>query len=351
MKALVGMSGGVDSSMAAWLLKEAGYEVEGLSLVLFETRGRKSPTACCTLEAIGDAARTAEHIGIAHATLDVRDEFIEKVIAPFVEAYTKGLTPNPCILCNRHIKFPFLLREARKRGAEFIATGHYARVDRNGNKTLLKKGVDSRKDQSYVLYALERDELDALLLPLGDYTKDEIRKIAREMGLPAAYRAESQEICFVEGRDYPRFISTITDKEEKPGPIVNEEGRKIGTHKGIHRYTVGQRKGLGIASPEPIYVTRIDADKNIVHVGPKEAAMSREFTVHEINWLAERGEEFRADVKVRSMMRARPALVKLLPENRAQVTYEEPQWAPAPGQAAVFYEGDIVVGGGVIEMC
>jgi tRNA-specific 2-thiouridylase len=223
-------------------------------------------------------------------------------------------------------------------------------VERSGARTVLRKGIDESKDQSYVLYVLTPEVLDMLLLPLGERTKDEMRNMARAMGLPAAYRVESQEICFVEDRDYPRFISTVTGTEEEPGPILDEKGNTIGTHGGIHRYTVGQRKGLGIASPTPLYVTKIDAEKNAVHVGPREAAMSREFTVADINWLVPKGGEFRADVKVRSMMEARPALVKPVSENRAHVEYDEPQWAPAPGQAAVFYEGDIVTGGGVIEM-
>lgn len=343
------MSGGVDSSMAAHLLKEEGHEVEGLSLVLFETRGKKSPTACCTLEALGDAAGTAERLGISHSTLDVRNEFIEKVVEPFVKAYIKGYTPNPCILCNRYIKFPVLLREARKRGAGAIATGHYARVDRSGGRTVLRKGVDRKKDQSYVLYALRPEELEALVLPLGDYTKEAVRETARELGLPAASRTESQEICFVEGRDYPGFIAALTGEKDRPGPIIDAEGRAIGSHRGIHRYTIGQRRGLGISLPEPLYVTGIDAEKNAVYVGSREAAMSREFTVCEVNWLQEPGGEFRAGVKVRSTMRARPATVRPLAEDKAHVKFDEPQWAPAPGQAAVFYLDDSVAGGGTID--
>jgi tRNA-specific 2-thiouridylase len=350
MKVLVGMSGGVDSSLAAHLLKEEGYEVEGLSLVLFETRGEKGPRACCTLEALGDAAGTAERLGIGHGTLDLRNEFIEKVVGPFVDAYMRGYTPNPCILCNRHIKFPALLREARKRGSEFIATGHYARVDRSGGGEVLKTGVDPRKDQSYVLYALRPEELGALVLPLGSYTKEAVRKKARELGLPAARREESQEICFVEGRDYPGFIAALTGEEEKPGPIIDAEGRTLGSHRGIHRYTVGQRRGLGISSPEPLYVTGVDAEKNTVFVGPREAAMVREFAVGGVNWLQEPGGEFRAGVKVRSTMKAKPALVRPLAEDRAHVRFDEPQWAPSPGQAAVFYLADSVAGGGTIEV-
>jgi len=343
------MSGGVDSSMTAQLLKEAGYEVEGLSLVLFETRGRKSPTACCTLEALDDAAATARSIGIPHATLGVRDEFISKVVEPFIESYQRGLTPNPCILCNQYIKFPFLMEVAKTRGAEFIATGHYARVERSGGAALLKKGIDEKKDQSYVLYVLTHEILNALLLPLGEHTKDEIRQRARAMGLPAADREESQEICFVEDRDYPRFISTVTGKEETPGDIVDAEGQVVGTHRGIHRYTLGQRKGLGISSPAPLYVTGIDAESNTVRVGAKEDATSREFLVGSLNWLVPQDGEFRADVKVRSTMQAKPALIKPIADGQVRVAFDEPQWAPAPGQAAVFYEGETVVGGGVIE--
>jgi tRNA-specific 2-thiouridylase len=349
MKVLVGMSGGVDSSVAAHLLREEGYEVEGLSLVLFETRGEKSPTACCTLEALGDAAATAERLGISHSTIDVRNEFIERVVEPFVDAYMRGHTPNPCILCNRHIKFPVLLREARKRGAGFIATGHYARVERRGGGETLKKGVDPKKDQSYVLYALRPEELKALLLPLGLYTKEAVRETARKLGLPAARRAESQEICFVEGRDYPSFIAALTGEKDRPGPIIDVQGRTLGSHKGIHRYTLGQRRGLGISSPEPLYVTGIDPEKNAVYVGPREAAVAREFAVGEVNWLQKPRGELRADVKVRSTMRGRPATVRPLEEGKARVIFDEPQWAPSPGQAAVFYLEDSVAGGGTIE--
>ncbi|GAB4388499.1 MAG: tRNA 2-thiouridine(34) synthase MnmA [Thermodesulfovibrionales bacterium] len=348
MKVLVGMSGGVDSSVAAWLLKEQGHDVEGLSLVLFETRGRTDPRACCSLASVEDAARTAEVIGIPHGSLDMRDEFISRVIEPFVQAYTMGLTPNPCVLCNREIKFPALLREAQKRGTDLIATGHYAMVERQGVGAALKKGADAGKDQSYVLYALRPEELARLVLPLGGLRKAQVREIAAALGLPAAKRPESQEICFVEAGDYPGFVSALEPSAEKPGPIYDMAGRRLGTHRGIFRYTVGQRKGLGLASPEPLYVARIDAAENAVFVGPREAALSREFAVGEINWLVKKTEGFRAAVKVRSMMEAAAATVR--PEGgRARVVYDKPQWAAAPGQSAVFYEGDAVLGGGVIQ--
>lgn len=346
---LVGMSGGVDSSMAACLLKEAGYRVEGLSFVLWEARARTDPTTCCSLQAIEDAARTAAHIGIPHSSLDVRGAFIERVIEPFVESYTRGLTPNPCILCNLHIKFPFLLREAERRKADFIATGHYARVDPTGKAAVLRKGVDPRKDQSYVLYVLRQEELARLLLPLGGFTKQDIRQRARALGLPASERPESQEICFIEHRNYFKFIDKLSPVAGTPGPLLDPDGNTIGTHRGIHNYTIGQRKRLGAHSPTPLYVTRIDILRNAVSVGPREAAMFKEFLVRDVNWLIPRRESFKASVKVRSTMQEKPATVYPLTGERVRVVYDSPQWAPAPGQSAVFYDGDAVVGGGTIE--
>jgi tRNA-specific 2-thiouridylase len=343
MKVIVGMSGGVDSSMAAYLLKKQGYEVEGLSLILFETRGRKDPKSCCSLEAINDAAETAARIGISHRVINARDAFIEKVIEPFVLGYKRGITPNPCILCNRHIKFPVLLGEADASGAGFVATGHYARV----GEGLLKTGVDGSKDQSYVLYALRKEEISRLILPLGDFLKTDVRKMARESGLPVFGRPESQEICFIAGKDYTPVIKELSPESVVPGHIINEEGKIIGAHKGIYAYTIGQRKGLGISSPYPLYVTKIDAGDNSVHVGRREAAMRREFEVFDLNWFIYKKDDFRAAVKVRSMMKAAPALIKIA-KDCVRVIFDKPEWAPAPGQSAVFYEGDKVIGGGII---
>jgi len=397
-KVIAGMSGGVDSSVAAYLLKQKGYEVEGISFLMWEKPKGTSP-ACCSLRAVEETSKTARELGIRHDVIDVRGDFAEKVITPFVHAYITGSTPNPCILCNRHIKFPYLLKEAEKRGAEYIATGHYARVEKiqfsnppipplaKGGKGgfestnfLLKKGVDTKKDQSYVLYVLTQDMLKKLILPLGDHTKNAVRGIAEKLNLAAAKRAESQEICFIQERNYLTFIQRISQVEREPGPIVDTHGKIIGTHKGIHGYTIGQRKGLGIASPEPLYVVDIDIQKNTVYAGPRDSVKKKEFYVHELNWLTppppplmkkdKEGLEktsgaFRATVKVRSTMKDEPAMIYLktnpplppfskggmggLSGEIVHVVFDEPQWAPAPGQSAVFYDNDIVIGGGIIK--
>ncbi|MEW6002011.1 MAG: tRNA 2-thiouridine(34) synthase MnmA [Nitrospirota bacterium] len=376
-KIVVGMSGGVDSSVSAYLLKEQGYEVEGISLVLWEAGRRTDFSTCCSLQVMQEVSKTCERIGIPHRIIDVRDDFIGKVIEPFVDAYSAGLTPNPCILCNKFIKFPFLLKEAEKTGAELIATGHYARVERKDSgvqgfkdsressefrlrsPVFLKKGIDPKKDQSYVLYILGQKELRKLILPLGHYRKEEVRKMAQELGLPAAERSESQEICFIEERNYFKFIEKLSPIAGKPGPILDLAGKAIGTHKGIHGYTIGQRKGLGISFPEPFYVARIDALKNTIHVGPQEAAKKREFLLGDLNWIVPPpADSFKASVKIRSTMKDQLATIFLVKNQELQVknptgvrvVFDDPQWAPAPGQSAVFYDGDIVIGGGVIKI-
>ncbi len=311
--ALVGMSGGVDSSVTAYLLKEEGYDVQGLSFILWEARNRNDFRTCCSLQAIHDASETAEKLGISHHVFDARKEFLEKVIEPFIDIYENGSTPNPCVLCNRHIKFPILMEEAEKKGIDYIATGHYARVARNGGQVLtfdinkaekneqmlndesyvkcqgltplLKKGIDTKKDQSYFLYVLTRKVLDRLLLPLGYYTKDMVREIANKLKLPAAQREESQEICFVEDRDYQKFIKSFLTDVDMSGSIVDMEGKTIGTHHGLYAYTIGQRRGLGLSAKEPFYVVKMDTEKNTLVVGARENAMKKEFLVRAVNWL------------------------------------------------------------------
>lgn len=338
------MSGGVDSSTAAYLLKKQGYDVEGLSLVLFETR--KAPTSCCSLESIEAAARVCARLGIPHRTVNAQAEFMEQVMEPFARAYAAGLTPNPCILCNREIKFPFLTRQADERGADFIATGHYAVVDRSvPGKILLKKGADPAKDQSYVLYAQRPEELKRLLLPLGGYHKSEVRQIAAGAVGPAVLnRPESQEICFIEGKDYFPLVRELAPGAGSPGPILNERSEVIGRHRGICAYTVGQRKGLQTSSPGPFYVYRIDAGGNAVYAGGRDKCLISRFTFSGANWITEKRPPFRALVKVRSMMEAVAGQVA---EGSAQLV--RPVWAPSPGQSAVFYEGEILLGGGIIQ--
>ncbi len=343
-KVVVGMSGGVDSSVTAQLLKEEGFEVEGISFILYEARMKNTFTGCCSIESINDAARTAACLGVSHTAIDLRDEFMQKVIEPFIEAYSKGLTPNPCILCNKHIKFPHLLKAAEQRNAAFISTGHYAQTD----GAALRKGIDAKKDQSYVLYVIGRECISRLKLPLGAKNKDEVRKIAISLDLPAAKRPESQEICFIDDRHYFKNLENVSDSRE--GGVVDiETGKTIGRHSGIHLYTIGQRKRLGVATGKPQYVVRIDPAQNLIFIGPKEAAMMREFGVNDIIWLDKKEQDFRATVKVRSTMKDEPATVRISDNGGVKVVFDEPQWSPAPGQSAVFYEGDTVIGGGVIS--
>ncbi|MBI5101974.1 MAG: tRNA 2-thiouridine(34) synthase MnmA [Nitrospirae bacterium] len=346
------MSGGVDSSVSAYLLQQQGFEVEGVSFMLGEARGREDHRGCCSLQSARSAAQTASTLGMAHFSVDARLEFIEKVIEPFSESYAKGMTPNPCILCNKYIKFPFLLDEARKRGAGYIATGHYARLQRDetgSGEVFLKKAADLKKDQSYVLYVLREEEIRSLVLPLGEYEKPRVREIARSLGLDAADRPESQEICFVEDDDYCGFLERTEPSLCRPGPIKDLSGKELGSHKGIHRYTVGQRKGLGIASPSPYYVAKIDPVTRTVYVGSQDDAKCREVVVSDLNWLIPpKADTFRAGVKVRSMMKDVPATLTIIAD-AVRVLFDEPQWAPAPGQSAVFYDGGIVLGGGIIQ--
>ena len=363
MKVIVGMSGGIDSSVAAWLLKQQGYDVEGVSFIFGERRLQKyAVSPCCSLESLIDAKKTADSIGIKHAMVNLRNEFTERVIEPFIDAYANGLTPNPCILCNGEIKFASLLRAAQERGADLIATGHYARIAKcrhaDGESFSLNKGADAKKDQSYVLYVLGQRELRHLILPLGGKKKDEVREIARGLNLPSAERPESQEICFVGGENYVKFLESFMGGDE--GPLLEAEtGRVLGRHGGIHLYTIGQRKRIGVAAGRPLYVTKIDPSTNAVYVGPRDAVKKKDLVVRMLNWLShpehlpgedgdKPGRPFRATVKVRSTMDDEPATIAVLDDTRVHVAFDVAQWALAPGQSAVFYDRERVIGGGII---
>jgi tRNA-specific 2-thiouridylase len=358
------MSGGVDSSVAAYLLKKQGYEVIGLSFELWDQRDIKNLNVCCSVETINIAKEVAKKLNIEHYTIDVRDAFYRYIIEEFCNSYISGITPNPCILCNKFIKFNFLIKQAKELGADVIATGHYARVEKGSGvrgqgsensslvtRHLLLKGVDPKKDQSYVLYVMTQEELSKTIFPLGELTKDKTRNIASELGLASAIRPESQEICFVGNKNYIDFIRSFAPEALKPGPIINTGGKVIGEHKGVAFYTIGQRKRLGISTLSPYYVIDIDKQKNTIIVGLKEDAMKKTFIVKGLNYISIESitGQLKVMAKIRSMMKESPATIIPEENQRVIVEFNHPQWAPAPGQSAVFYNGDIVIGGGIIE--
>jgi len=350
VKVVVAMSGGVDSSVAAALLKEEGYEVIGVTMQIWPPESRKFG-GCCGVAAIEDARKVAHTLGIPHYVMNLRDVFAEKVINNFIDEYRRGRTPNPCVRCNQHIKFDALLEKARGLGVDFIATGHHARIEKEKDTYLLKKGLDRNKDQSYFLYALTQEQLSRSLMPIGKLTKEEVREIARALILPVASKPQSQEICFIPDDDYCGFIKDNIPGAAKSGPILDEKGKVLGTHRGIISHTIGQRKGLGIAAGEPLYVIAIDPERNAIVVGSKEKAFRDELVASDLNWIALDRPDFPLPTraKIRYRHPEADAVVTSLGEDKVNVKFTRPQMAITPGQAVVFYDEDVVVGGGTIE--
>jgi tRNA-uridine 2-sulfurtransferase len=346
------MSGGVDSSVAAALLAEQGHDVIGLSMQLYDQRGGESFGSCCTLDDLYDARRVATAIGIPHYILNFEQQFEETVVANFVREYAAGRTPIPCAHCNSDLKFSTLLDRARGFGAEQVATGHYARVEPRGDgRWLLKRSLDRGKDQSYFLFSLTQEQLARAAFPVGDLSKPRVREEARRLGLNVAEKPDSQEICFVPSGDYASFVARKHPDVARSGAIVDEQGRKLGEHGGVHRFTVGQRKGLGLAAPAPLYVLKLEPETRTVVVGSREALERTTLTASGVNWIACDAPDdwIRVEAQIRHRHQPAAARVRALANGGAELEFDRPQAAITPGQAVVFYDDDVVVGGGWIQ--
>ncbi len=361
---VVAMSGGVDSSLAAFLLNQKDYRVAGMSMKLWdfgEVGGESHPDGrCCSLEGLNDARAVCHKLGVPHYVVDIREDFKRGVISDFVQEYTKGRTPNPCVVCNTKIKWKSLWRKAEALGADFISTGHYARIryHENAKRFLLLKGVDASRDQSYALWGLSQQDLRRTIFPLGGLTKRRVRSLAKEHGLKVAEREESQEICFVTDDNYPRFIKEWKKEESpeirssiKPGPIFDLEGKKLGEHKGVPFYTIGQRRGLGIAASTPLYVVHIDADQNAIYVGENAELFKSSFVVTNVNWIAFDNLEKETDCEIKIRYQHIPQKGRIYPltEKQVMVKFNQPERAITPGQSAVLYQREVVLGGGIID--
>ena len=353
-RALIAMSGGVDSSVAACLIQEQGFEGIGVTMQLYKKEEKEAAPekGCGSWSEAEDARRIAQLLGIPFHILDFTEEFGREVLDRFSEAYAAGATPNPCIDCNRYIKFAGLLAESRRLGCDTLVTGHYARIcpDPGSGRYLLQKGLDEAKDQSYVLYSLTQEQLSHTLLPLGGLTKAQVREIACRHGFINAHKKDSQDICFVKGKDYAEFIEAYTGRQFPPGDYVDRQGRPLGRHKGIIRYTVGQRKGLGIPFDPPLYVFAKNSLDNTVVLTPEAELFRREVEAADVNLIAcsRLSGSLRVTAKVRYRQPAQPAVVEQTGPDRVRLLFDSPQRAVAKGQAVVFYDGDIVVGGGRI---
>ena len=350
-RVIIGMSGGVDSSVAAALLKKRGYEVIGMTLQLLE-KDKQEQSACCNLSSVNDAKRVAYQLKIPHYIIDIRQDFQEKVIQNFINQYHNGQTPNPCVECNRHIKFDHILKKASEIGFDLMATGHYCIRRKAPKKNIyhLYKGNDEKKDQSYFLYMLTQEQLKRTVFPLGGYTKPKIRELAKQLNLVNAQKKESQEICFVP-KDYKKYVESHSDTSQLKGNIELEDGTVIGTHPGIHHYTIGQSKGLGLSHHERLFVLKIIGQDKTVVVGPKEKLFRYNFTILKPSWIGNApntNDIF--DLKVRYQMTSIKAKIKSEGENQVQIESNHPISSISPGQSAVLYQNNRVVGGGIVSI-
>ncbi len=354
-RVVVAMSGGVDSSVAAALLVKQGYDVLGMMMRLWSEPGI-GPAAplnrCCTPDQMADARRVADKLNIPFYVIDVQDYFRKTIVQFFIDEHTAGRTPNPCIECNREIRFHYLLERALALDADYLATGHYARVVKTDNGYELRKGVDSSKDQSYVLHVLGQKELGQVLFPVGDYEKTTIRELARKFYLPVAQKSDSMDLCFLGDGDYRRFLNDYAPEATSPGPILNQAGEELGRHTGLPNYTIGQRKGLGIAAGEPLFVLQKDVTRNALIVGARSETDQYHLLARQVNWTIANPPTapLEAEVKIRYKARAIPAIVTPLENNTAHVAFKKPVFGITAGQGAVFYDDEVVLGGGIIAM-
>jgi len=355
-KVMVGMSGGVDSSVAAAVLLEQGYEVYGVTMQIWPEHSqtnKEHDNSCCSLFAVEDARTVANKLNIPYYVLNLKNEFKTNVIDYFTSEYISGRTPNPCIACNRFVKFEALLNKAISMGMDYIATGHYARIEHDSQKGryLLKKSATDRKDQTYALYTLTQFQLSHTLMPIGEFTKEQVRKKAEELGLNVASKPDSQEICFIDDDDYAGYICSNTDYVSRPGYFKDVYGNVLGMHKGIIHYTIGQRKGLGIALGKPMFVVDIEPDTNTVILGDSSQVFSSSLEACDVNFISidKLASEMKVKAKIRYSAKEADAVISPMPNGCVKVVFEQPQRAITPGQSVVFYDGDIVVGGGIIN--
>jgi tRNA-specific 2-thiouridylase len=352
-RVVVAMSGGVDSSVAAGLLVAQGFEVIGVMMRLYSEPAQGSETRhnrCCTPDQMADARKVASQLNIPFYVLDTQEYFYNVVVQPFINGHVAGQTPNPCIACNRTVRFDFLLKHALALGADYLATGHYARVKKTKEGYQLKKAIDDDKDQSYVLHVLGQYELGRVKFPVGDYTKPEVRTLARQLDLPVATKSESMDLCFLADGDYRRFLADNAADSFQPGPIKTLDGSDIGQHQGLGRYTIGQRKGLGVSVGQPMFVVKKDTAENVLILGTREEATRKRLIAQQVNWISGFGPAgpTRAEVKIRYRANLVPAIITALDGEKASVEFEEPVFGITAGQGAVFYLGEYCIGGGII---